>query len=637
MKKTRPGLILHLLLAATVGTAAVAGPGSAAEAGVSVRNPHGVAVVIGNHTYEDRDVPPVDYALRDAEAFRRFVLDVLGFDPQNVIHLENATRKEMADALGRPGVAMNDIQARLNMVAPDEGSDVIVYYSGHGVPGKQGEEKGAYLLPVDVAPGDAQHDGYGYSLELLFGRLGALQRTKSVRVFLDACFTGTSDGGRLITGSPVYQEPGYPEEVTDTMMILTAVKGTQIARWDPEAEHGLFTDHLLDALYGGGDADGDGEVTAGEVKSYLDQFMSARAWLLHRKPQEAVLTTRAPHSELLLASAVPGGAFPPRPSLEGAAPDPVPGGGTAGDTARVEGRDPAPDPAIATALESAKAEEAALTTKRADRILVQHALEFLGFSPAPVDGLFGGKTRASIRAWQKSRELDETGYLTREQLEYLVSVGRDAQADDEAIAEAKRLNTSASYRAYLDRVRPRRHEAEARALLARLLERERVEEAARQRERARVAAARRADDEAFAEAKRLNTLASYRAYLDRVRPRRHEPEARALLAKRLEREREAFKQFCDKSKYGCFSIRKRDGCDGCGLAAAHRLRSELRVEVRAPSGALGQGLDPGCVGFREDLGGTREMAELVRGVLGAGYFIGDCTVDGFPINVRIIE
>ena len=157
----------------------------------------------------------------------------------------------------------------------------------------------------------------GYSLALLRENLGALRLTKSVRVYLDACFTGTSDGGRLVEGSVVYETPSYPEEVADTMMMLTAVKGTQIARWDREAEHGLFTDQLLDALYGGGDADGDGAVTAGEVQTYLNRFMSGRAWELHKKAQDAVLTTRSPLSDLVLASAGPGGVFPPRPSSDG--------------------------------------------------------------------------------------------------------------------------------------------------------------------------------------------------------------------------------------------------------------------------------------------------------------------------------
>ena len=119
MKMMGSGMIVRLLLAAAAAVAGAAGPGSAA--GAEVRNLHGVAVIIGNHWYEDRDIPPVDYARRDAEAFRRFVIDVLGFRPESVIHLENATRRQMADALGRPGAAMNDIQARLNMVAPDEG------------------------------------------------------------------------------------------------------------------------------------------------------------------------------------------------------------------------------------------------------------------------------------------------------------------------------------------------------------------------------------------------------------------------------------------------------------------------------------------------------------------------------------
>ncbi len=56
------------------------------------RNPKGLAVIIGNGDYRSKDIPPVDYAVRDAEAFKRYVVNVLGFDPANVIHLKNATR-----------------------------------------------------------------------------------------------------------------------------------------------------------------------------------------------------------------------------------------------------------------------------------------------------------------------------------------------------------------------------------------------------------------------------------------------------------------------------------------------------------------------------------------------------------------
>ena len=56
---------------------------------------------------------------------------------------------------------------------------------------------------------------------------------------------------------------------------LAAASGTQIASWDEEARHGLFTHHLLDALYGKGDADGDGKVTRGEALAYCGPLHDA--------------------------------------------------------------------------------------------------------------------------------------------------------------------------------------------------------------------------------------------------------------------------------------------------------------------------------------------------------------------------
>ena len=43
-----------------------------------------MAVIIGNKAYE-APIPAVDFAHNDAEAVKRFVIDVLGTDPANVI------------------------------------------------------------------------------------------------------------------------------------------------------------------------------------------------------------------------------------------------------------------------------------------------------------------------------------------------------------------------------------------------------------------------------------------------------------------------------------------------------------------------------------------------------------------------
>ena len=58
-----------------------------------------MAVIIGNRHYQGA-VPEVTYAHRDAEAFKRYVLDALGYDPVNVIDLRDATQAEMVATFG---------------------------------------------------------------------------------------------------------------------------------------------------------------------------------------------------------------------------------------------------------------------------------------------------------------------------------------------------------------------------------------------------------------------------------------------------------------------------------------------------------------------------------------------------------
>ena len=114
--------------------------------------------------------------------------------------------------------------------------------------------------------------------------------------------------------------------------------------------------HVLDALYGGGDADGDGRVTAAEAKRYLDRHMTRAARRQHRRIQEASLVGVA---DAVLAAAA-GGAFPARPGSEAsteAAALPASGDGRAGKkvVARTEG--PSPSAEAAESMESAAKRE----------------------------------------------------------------------------------------------------------------------------------------------------------------------------------------------------------------------------------------------------------------------------------------
>ena len=96
---------------------------------LAVENRDGVAVIIGNKNYQG-GLPSVDFADRDAEAFKRFVVDVLGYDPENIIDLRDATTAQLMATFGNWEMEKGRLWRYLD---PEGGSDVVVFYSGRGV------------------------------------------------------------------------------------------------------------------------------------------------------------------------------------------------------------------------------------------------------------------------------------------------------------------------------------------------------------------------------------------------------------------------------------------------------------------------------------------------------------------------
>ena len=462
--------------------------GSVAQAtAAEYANPTGVAVIIGNKDYRNDRVPEVAYAHRDADAFRHYALGVLGFDPKRVFDLRDATQSRMFTWFGN----RDSHEGRLwRYLHPRHGSDVVVFYSGHGVPGLK--DRRGYLLPSDADPDTPEINGY--PIDLLYANLGKLRDAKSVRVFLDACFSGDSDRGMLVrSASPVFVQASLPDASGEKLTVLSAASGTEVASWDENARHGMFTHHLLNALYGEGDLDGNGQVTAAETKIYLDDTMTIAARVEFGRYQNASLVG---HADTVLASAGAGGVFPARPELDASGADSAVVAAEddgAGEPAAVE--EPAsPSPSVG----DAESEEDALGLTRAQRVLVQRGLTLLDHDVGVADGVFGRRTRGGVMSYQREKGLAETGYLTRELLEGLVALGEEAQRRAEA-----------------ERVERERQEAEAK----------------------RQEAERRADDGAFRRAKSAGTVESYSSYLAAYPSGRHVVEARRLRAEAAERER----------------------------------------------------------------------------------------------------
>ena len=265
------------------------------RAATATENRLGVAVIIGNKTYSDQ-IPAVEFAHNDAAAMKAYVANVLGFREGNIIDLRDASKAQLEATFGNKETHKGQL---FNWVRTGK-SDVVVFYSGHGVPGLK--DRRGYLLPSDGRANFAELTGY--PLDTLLGNLEKIP-AKSMTVIMDACFSGNTPKGfvaKEFSGISVTPRMAKNRSIT----LLTAARGDQVASWDTKAKHGLFTSYLLKALHGEADSkdygNGDGKVTLGEVRNYLDDEMTYQARRRYNRdqnptiegPPDQVLATYAP-------------------------------------------------------------------------------------------------------------------------------------------------------------------------------------------------------------------------------------------------------------------------------------------------------------------------------------------------------
>jgi len=292
---------LHLLLTGTLLWAGISHPAQSAE--TSSKNDD-VAIIIGNKSYVDSDIPEVSFAHNDAKAMRYFAENVLQIRSENIVYLEDATQAKMQSAFGRRG---NHRGKAFQYVKPGI-SNLYVFYSGHGVPGQRDNK--SYLLPVDAEIETA--DINGYPTDVLYNNLRQVD-AKSVTVFLDACFSGNSHGGTLLkraSGASILPS-AMPQTTSkkDKLTVLTAASKDQLASWDEENEHGLFTEYLLRALYGEADKNNDGKVVLNEISAFLNEDMRYKARRTYNRDQTP--TVMGDNGQVMVAAI--DGIYPTRP------------------------------------------------------------------------------------------------------------------------------------------------------------------------------------------------------------------------------------------------------------------------------------------------------------------------------------
>jgi len=249
--------------------------------------PNDVVLIITNWDYLG-SVPKVEYAERDGEAIAKLARDVFRVPSDRIVHVRNLTYAGFLDWFGLDGEGGAELERLKAKLGRD--SNIIFFYSGHGMPAKRtptGDPE-AVLLPTDTSPSRA--DRFGTPVASVRKALLAAQRVNApdgrVIMFLDACFSGSSGGGRLSSETSSVRIGLSTARPPEPRIIELAASGPdQEANWDRERRYGIFTDGLVEGLYGAADTDKDGHVTALELTAFVTRYVDDRVNRLFPAPR----------------------------------------------------------------------------------------------------------------------------------------------------------------------------------------------------------------------------------------------------------------------------------------------------------------------------------------------------------------
>lgn len=226
-----------------------------------------VAIIMGVEKYTN--LPPAPYASKDAEIMKKYFENRLGIKKENIfIYTDEEVSGLIFDGIFNP--SYGDLQKAIIKGK----TDIFVFYSGHGIPDKSGQN--IYLFPSDGKV--EQLELAGYNINKFYKNLESLQ-ARNVTVFIDACFSGASrasenhDEENLVDAKGILIAPKIysPWQNNNNFSVFTSSSGYETSLGFDQTQTGLFTYFLCAGLNGKADANNDHMITMKELKDYVKQ------------------------------------------------------------------------------------------------------------------------------------------------------------------------------------------------------------------------------------------------------------------------------------------------------------------------------------------------------------------------------
>lgn len=249
---------------------------------LGVKDENAVAVIFGAKEYKNKNIPSVKFALNDAAAFKQYAMNTFGVPEENIIYVENPTQGDFSMVFGTE----KSYEGKLYNYIKKGESNVYVYFSGHGAP-----DTGSgvpYFVPTDGDPDYVMMNGY--PLDLFYANLARLP-AKSMTVVLDACFSGLSaspqnKGSLLTNASPLALQKVKTPQVPEGITVFASAGPQEIASWDENHEHSLFTYYFLKGIHD--EMQSGGKVKSGMLYEYARDRVSTSAKKMFGRHQTPV-------------------------------------------------------------------------------------------------------------------------------------------------------------------------------------------------------------------------------------------------------------------------------------------------------------------------------------------------------------
>lgn len=239
--------------------------------GSMTTHPDAIGIVIGVEHYDN--FAPAPYAVNDANIMEKYLKNVLGLG-----FVRKYTDKEVTGNFFDN--QFNPYYGKIKNLIVRNKTDVFVFYSGHGLPSKDGKK--SYLIPSDC--NKLAFEKQGYELGKLYDNLDSLG-ARSVTIFLDACFSGDSriteslQAVNLASTKGVYVRPpeSQPWLTNPNFTVFSSSTFDQTSIGFDEMGYGLFTYYLCAGIQGNADENADGKISMNELTAYVINNVSEKS------------------------------------------------------------------------------------------------------------------------------------------------------------------------------------------------------------------------------------------------------------------------------------------------------------------------------------------------------------------------